>query len=449
MLSPSPEPYGILGIVYLVSSLFMQPLLFLMPTFLMADRFPRRDRFRMRCMRATILVAGFNLVISIAIMLGQTGGPLSGARYVLNFVVYSLYLIVLVPAAGSCFEMGFWDALFCATAGYTMQNIGSGLGEFLRILFQASTGSPLAELPAVVMSDLSVIATIVIYHYLFIRHLGELGSLGKDSRLMLGAAVGVILVVIAFDVVIRGLEREGAALGFLLALRVIHGTVSYFVLFAEYEMLYNVRLAGEVDAQMRLSAERERQYLLSRDTIAAVNRRVHDIRHKVARDLSEQDVAIDKETLKAVVRDISVFDTQVKTGNDALDTILTEKSLTCTRRGVTLSCIADGTALRHMTAADLYGLSSLLLDRAVEEVCDLDDRNLRSVSLTLRRVGELALLHVEYYAKDGGAYPVGELEEIVSRYGGTLNVSDRGKSRAIDAMLPIPNKWGAPLVHTE
>ncbi|MDO5108230.1 MAG: hypothetical protein Q4D39_08130, partial [Coriobacteriaceae bacterium] len=268
--------------------------------------------------------------------------------------------IVLVPAAGSCFEMGFWDALFCATAGYTIQNIGSGLGEFLRILFQASTGSALAELPAVVVSDLSVIAIIVIYHYLFIRHLGELGSLGKDSRLMLGAAVGVILVVIAFDVVIRGLEREGAALGFLLALRVIHGAVSYFVLFAEYEMLYNVR-----------------QYLLSRDTIAAVNRRVHDIRHKVARDLSGQDVAIDKETLKAVVRDISVFDTQVKTGNDALDTILTEKSLTCTRRGVTLSCIADGTALRHMTAADLYGLFSLLLDRAMEEVCDLDDKNLR------------------------------------------------------------------------
>lgn len=111
MLSPSLEPSGILGVVYLVSSLFMQPLLFLVPTFLMADRFPRRDRFPMRCMRAAILVAGFNLAISIAIMLGQTGGPLSGARCVLNFVVYSLYLIVLVPAAGSCFEMGFWDAL--------------------------------------------------------------------------------------------------------------------------------------------------------------------------------------------------------------------------------------------------------------------------------------------------------------------------------------------------
>jgi hypothetical protein len=40
-------------------------------------------------------------------------------------------------------------------------------------------------------------------------------------------------------------------------------------------------------------------------------------------------------------------------GNEALDTILSEKSLSCRRRGIAFSCIADGTALAHVSAADL------------------------------------------------------------------------------------------------
>ena len=434
------ESVSLLGIVYFVSAIIMQPTLFLVPTFLMASRFPRRDQFTRRCVVAWLLMVAFNIAITVAIWAGQEGGPLFAARYAVNAAAYVLYLVALVPAVLHCFEMGFWDALFCATAGYTIQNIGSGLGEFLRLLFKATTGSALAQIPTVHLSDLSVIAMITVYYLVFIKHLGNLGGLGRDSRLMLGTAVGVILVVIAFDVVVRGLEREGAELGFLLVLRIIHGAVSFFVLFAEYEMLYNVRLRSEVVAQERLAAEREHQYELSRETISAVNRRVHDIRHKVVRDLAASDAQVSREVLAGIARDIAVYDTQVKTGNDVIDTILTEKSLLCARRGIAFSCIADGTALAHVSAADLYGLFSILIDGAVEAVCDLEDERLRSISLTLRRMGNLALLHVEHYRSGDETGEHAAACEIIERYGGTFAVQQRGSARVIDAMIPIPKK---------
>jgi len=426
-----------LSLVLFLSALLMQPLQFLVPTFLLAGRSPRRDGYGRRVAAALAAVAAFNLAVSLFVWRGMSAAEPSGMRYVVNFTVYSLYLVLLVPAVRWCFDMGIWDALFCATAGYTIQNLGSGTGEFLRLATHALTGAEMGQLAATILSDCSVFAIVFVYYLVFIRHLGSLGQLGRDSRGMLAVLVGVILVVIAFDVVVRGLGREGAGLGFLLVLRVIHAAVSLFVLFAEYEMLYNVKLNAEVAARERLSAERERQYELSRETIAAVNRRVHDIRRKVLGDLAASEAPINREVLAEVARDIEVYDAPVRTGNDVIDTILTEKSLVCRRRGVTLSCIADGTALAQLPTTDLYALFGVLLDGAIDAVCGLDDMRRRSVTLTLRRVGDLALVHLEHYAGDSGAANDATLREIVERHGGTLAAARRGDAAVVDVMLPV------------
>ncbi len=435
----SIEGLGIPSVFILTFSvLIMQPLQFLVPTFLMAARFPRKDGFKRRCAIALTCIVAFNVIATVLVWLGLLGSLGPWLRYAANFCVYSLYLVVLVPAVRFCFEMGVWDALFCATAGYTIQNLGSGAAELVRLCVEGPARHAIPQMASALLSDLAVIAVIAVCYLVFIRRMRALGSLGEGSRGMLAAAVGVILVVIAFDVVVRGLGQSGAPWGFLIVLRIVHTAVSFFVLFAEYEMLYSTRLKGEIAAREILAEERERQYELSRETIAAVNRRVHDIRHKVVRELSGEDVRLDRDTLKSIVRDISVFDTSVKTGNEVLDTILTEKSLICARRGVTLSCIADGTALARLSAADLYACFSLLIDSAVEAVCGLEDERMRSISLTLRRVGELALLHVEHYSDGSEMLAKDRLAEIAIRYGGTLTVSDRGQTRAIDAMIPVP-----------
>lgn len=422
-----------------LSALLMQPLQFLVPTFLMAVRFPKKDGFKRRCAIALACIVVFNIAATVLVWLGLLGSLGPWLRYAANFCVYSLYLVVLVPAVRFCFEIGIWDALFCATAGYTIQNLGSGAAELIRLSIVGLTGHAMSPIAVALLSDSAVILAIIVCHVAFIRRMRALGGLGAGSRGMLAAAVGVILVVIAFDVVVRGLGQTGAPWGFLIVLRIVHTAVSFFVLFAEYEMLYSTRLKGEIAAREILAEERGRQYKLSRETIAAVNRRVHDIRHKVVRELSEGPAQVSRETLESIVRDISIYDTAVKTGNDALDTILTEKSLACARRGIALSCIADGTALAHLGAADLYALFSLLLDSAVGAVCDLEDERLRSISLTLRSVGELALLHVEHYSAGAPEADAG-VREIVERYGGTFAVQQRGSARVIDAMIPIPKK---------
>ena len=49
---------------------------------------------------------------------------------------------------------------------------------------------------------------------------------------------------------------------------------------------------------------------------------------------------------------IQIYEAMVKTGNDVLDTILTEKSLACKANNIVVSCVADGEGLEFLHPVD-------------------------------------------------------------------------------------------------
>ena len=65
--------------------------------------------------------------------------------------------------------------------------------------------------------------------------------------------------------------------------------------------------------------------------------------------------AIEKE-LKDVENAVLIYDSIAKTGNDALDTIITEKSLYCEKHNIKLTYLADVSGLSVMSDVELYSL---------------------------------------------------------------------------------------------
>ena len=157
-----------------------------------------------------------------------------------------------------------------------------------------------------------------------------------------------------------------------------------------------------------------------------------------------------------ISREVGVYDSVVKSGNDALDTILTEKSLYCEKHGITLSCIADGAALDFVEPTDLYSFFGNALDNAIEPVERLDDPERRSIGLVVRRCGDMASIYVENYF-DGQVSFTGEglprtrkadgtnhgfgmrsMRQIAEACGGSLNCNASGDVFSLDALLPLP-----------
>ena len=420
----------------------------IIPVFLLSYRLPRRQNSQLRA------IGAFTILLAIAIVplaaWGITGLDVGGA-----FVVFSTLIAVFVGAILFIFDVRPWTALFCATAGYTLQNIASGLIELIRMTVTGRSNVPLDEPLSTIVS---IGVPFVIYlagYWLFVRRVTLRGLLDVENRLMLSMFAIVVVVVIGLDLIIKALTIVGIPFRFLLLLRLVHPLVCVFVLFAEYELLYAKRADDERAETERLLAERERQYRLSRENIEAINIKCHDIKHQI-RTLASGGAAVDARVLDDIEREVSVYDSAVKTGNEALDTILTEKGLLCERRGITLTCIADGSALAGMAPADLYALFGNALDNAIEAVSRLDDPARRSISLTVRAVVGVAAIHVENYCDDAlvmgtdglpettkgdranHGFGTRSMRQIAERYGGSFSAVAEGGAFKLDVMIPLP-----------
>ena len=422
----------------------------LVPIVLLSCRLPRRRHFVVRGTAALLALLGIAIIPLAA-------GLVTGLGVFETFVVFSALLAVFVGAVLFVFDVRPWTSLFCATAGYTLQNIVSGTIELLRM---SITGRASAQLDEPISTIVALCVPTVVYlagYWLFVRRVTLRGLLDVENRMMLSMFATVVIVVIGLDLIIKGLAMVGIPFRYLILLRLIHPLVCVFVLFAEYELLYAKHADDERAETERLLAERERQYRLSRENIEAINIKCHDIRHQIRR-LADEGAVVDGAVLADIEREINVYDSVVETGNEALDTILTEKGLMCSGEGIVLTVIANGAALGFMAPADIYALFGNALDNAIEAVRQVDDPERRTITLSVRRTGKMVAVSVEnYFAQaphfsadglpqtskaDGANHGFGtrSMRAIAQRYGGSLHAGTQDGVFYLNVLLAMPDE---------
>lgn len=410
---------------------------------------PRRSHFWARLVGLVATGVAITLVgvaVAGATGISTTVGP---ARVLAEFVLFSMVLVLAVPALLVLFDTSVWVALFFATAGYTLQNLASGAeGLLVFTLGERTIPLELAETAAV---------TCIVYllgYLAFALPVRRHGLADVEDHAMLVVVAAVLLVVIAFDLVNKSLPALGASTGDVVLLRVIHGISCVFMLTVEFELLYTRSLRINVAAMERARADDAKGLEASRSNVQAINVRMHDIRHQL-RDL-EALAFVSADALDDLERQLSVYDAAVKTGNVALDTVLTEKGLICEREGIALGCVADGDALSFMAPADIYSLFGDAVDNAIEAVEKLDDPDKRVIDLTVRSTGGMVSAHVENYFRgdvrlsnglplaqrrqDVRGFGARHMRAVVERYGGSITTSTEGDLFRLDVIVPLPAK---------
>ena len=420
----------------------------LVPIILLTHRLPRR---RHAALRGAIVVSALLCVAVLPLATGAvTGLDVSQA-----FVVFSALLAIFVVAILFVFDVRPWTALFCATAGYTLQNIVSGTVVLLQLL---ATGRTAVALDEPVASVVSVGVPLVIYlvgYAIFVRRMTLHGLLDVENHLMLLMFAIVVILVIGLDLIIKALAIVGIPFRYLLLLRAIHPALCVFVLFSEYALLSAKHADDERIETERLLAERERQYRLSRENIEAINIKCHDIRHQI-RLLADRGAVVDGAALADIEREVAVYDSSVETGNEALDTILTEKGLTCSSEGIVLTVMADGAALDFMRPADIYALFGNALDNAIEAVRGIADPERRAITLSVGRRQRMVAVSVENcctrevrLSADGlplttkdnttdHGFGMRSMRSIASRYGGSLHAGAENGVFYLNVLLADP-----------
>ncbi len=220
---------------------------------------------------------------------------------------------------------------------------------------------------------------------------------------------------------------------------VLEGAICLFVVWGEYADYRRNRQLWKTQTEMELQKERVQQYAIARELMEEMNTKSHNLKHQV-RDLTAEgrlDVQV-AESLQSTIEEYEAF---VQTGNEMLDTILTQKSIACKNKGIAFTCILDGQVFQKFSSEELQVLFGNLFDNAFEAMEELPQEKrylkIRGVSqgsmckVTIRnpyegtRVFEQKGLPVSG-KKDGTklhGYGTKSIKRIIERQGGKVSFS--------------------------
>ena len=218
----------------------------------------------------------------------------------------------------------------------------------------------------------------------------------------------------------------------------------------QFGLLTRKILQDELITVNGLRKRERQQYNFSKESIALINRKAHDLKHQIRR--FGQTESISKEAIAELEKAVNVYDTSVKTDNKALDTILSEKKLYCTMNDIKLTCIADGAQLSFMKDVDIYSLFGNVLDNAIEAVMKLEPSK-RVIGLIVKAQHDvISVCCYNYYSgelivKDGmpltskanekyHGFGVSSIRATTEQYGGNMAINTENGVFRVNLMIP-------------
>ena len=230
-------------------------------------------------------------------------------------------------------------------------------------------------------------------------------------------------------------------------------------LYAYHVQLSESHAKEELDAIRNVLNMQYAQYQQSKESIAIINHKYHDLKHQIAVLRAERDPAVREAHLDDIEQGIKEYEARFKTGNSVLDTVLTGKSLTCAQRGIELTCVADGRLLDGVSVMDVCTIFGNALDNAIEYEQTIGDAEQRMIHVTVSRLNGFAVIRVENWLKpedrraDGvsdAALPattkqdkryhgfgLKSIRHCAQRYGGEMTVDRRDGWFELTVLIPL------------
>ena len=369
-----------------------------------------------------------------------------------------MYLTIFgLSAAGLwfCYQEDACSILFCALTGYTVHQLASALNDLAGLLYRMASHA--SDLPAgikILFYLVTLAAAMGGCQTALAGRIRRFGQIRIDNKKMLGLSGLVLVVDVVLGLVNMLISADGGRLDYQALICFYNATSCVFILWLLFGLLANKRLELELSFLEQMLAEEKKQYQMSRETIDIINVKCHDLKHQIRR-LRKGSEEVDREALKEIENAVGIYDSAVRTGNDALDVILTEKSLVCEKENILLSCIAEGDKIGFLSPGDIYALFGNALDNAMEAVRRVPDKDRRSIGVHVRAVGRLLSIHVENCFAgtltfedelpktskedtDYHGFGMRSMRLIAEKYGGHLTADAEGDIFRLDILIPIP-----------
>lgn len=226
------------------------------------------------------------------------------------------------------------------------------------------------------------------------------------------------------------------------------------VLYAYHIQVKEIQMRFEKDTLQNITNMQYQNYKLSKESIDIVNQKYHDLKHQINLLKTGADTEKAGEYLEQMEREIKIYETQNKTGNKVLDTILTSKSMHCQRHGIELKFMGEGQLLNFMEDMDISALFGNMLDNAIESVVKIKDRQKRLISIHVIQERKFIRIRTENYCEEDVQFQDGlpvttkkdkrfhgygtkSIKKIVEKYGGSVMAGKTDNWFELKILIPM------------
>lgn len=421
--------------------LFPAQLLIAAAIFMMGEK--RRQFFGGRLLAGLLLFAAVNVLVS----------PFWTFNAAFKF-------IAVIAIVYLCFEVDSWQAAFDVTCAYATQHLAYEFSLIIAGLLRLDYWGSL-------FAQIFVFAVVyVATYYGVVKRLRAYRDVTL-SRWITVIVPCVMLFIAVFAArfavtvppanIVSGLrnnfppEEEIRILAINCALYSVACCV--FILWIQVDIRKQLKLQHDLDVQRQLWLSHKNQYEMSKENIAIINQKCHDLKYQIQalKEFYTEDQR--RDYLEKIEKSIDIYDSTSKTGNDILDTILTEKKLLCENAQIEFTCVADGACLQFMDPIDLYAIITNALNNAIDSVTKLEEPEKRVISLKVYEQASVAFIQIENFFpgalqfQDGlpvttkedqsiHGYGLKSISHNVSKYGGHMSIDTKDEMFTLRIAIP-------------
>ncbi len=322
-----------------------------------------------------------------------------------------MFLALFAATVGGlmlCYKDSFVNIAYCAVAAYTMRHMSFQFYSLYITLVTDSgaTANAMYGSTTTVVSQnaaLTVVAYLLCYFVVYtLCYTFFARRIAKDGEFVLQKPTLLIWVVLILfvDIVLNAVVVYNSTEQNFLNAKVLYVNVittylynilcCFFMLFIQFVMIDVQKLKRDLEITNHILQQERKQYRISKENIDLINRKCHDMKYQIGQIVAEGGAG--GKTVREIEGMIDIYDSMLKTGNEALDVIFAEKSLLCRKNDIKLNCMIDGARLSFMETADIYVLFGNLMDNAIEAVGKLDEVDKRIISVNV--YAEADKLHI-------------------------------------------------------
>ena len=308
-----------------------------------------------------------------------------------------------------------------------------------------------------VLHMIVIYAVLYILIYLLERYLKkDIEELQITRRELLVVYFVMIMVYCISNVSyvdVKSIFSAGTAMDVFI-IRTLADLSGMAVLYAYHIQVKEIQMRFEKDTLRNIMDMQYKNYKLSKESIDIVNQKYHDLKHQINLLKSGADSEKAGEYLEQMEREIKIYETQNKTGNKVLDTILTSKSMHCQRHGIELKFMGEGQLLNFMEDMDISALFGNMLDNAIESVVKIKDRQKRLISLHVIQDKQFIRIRTENYCEENvqfqdgipittkkdkrfHGYGMKSMKKIVEKYGGSVMAGKVNNWFELKILIPM------------